>query len=498
MRKITVTAVLMLLSLFAAPAFAAPFKVFVAKINSTGVKNSDEMQTTIQTLLASRLSSEKIQVVEKASDADAVIHGTYISIGKIFSLDAIAKTAEGEVIARTFVQGKNEDELIPAVGSLAEKLTAELLNLSVSMTTALTSKKENKEETPKTDLIINNEIKKAAVGEFIKPEIPVATANIGWLSQRLDGASNLMASGRKFSDGSREMFLADAHRLTCYKLEQGKDLKLVNSTILENTEKIISLDTMERDGGVDIYLTVIRSGELASQVWFLKDDKLTQSARGLGYYFRTNRINGGEKKLYIQAMGRTEDFYGEVAEAARNGADIIPGKKIRMPRHGNIYSFSQFKDLSGNVFTVVINPDGYLVVYDQNLSEIWRSNDKFGGSELYFKKDDDANMRITGETSRWIFMNQRIQITAKGELLVGKNDGFWVLGNSRSYKSGAVYCLVWNGSSLEEKWHTRATQNYMPDYYLDESENELFLLQTVQRPGIKTEGASSLSIKKVE
>jgi hypothetical protein len=58
--------------------------------------------------------------------------------------------------------------------------------------------------------------------------------------------------------------------------------------------------------------------------------------------------------------------------------------------------------------------------------------------------------------------------------------------------------MIWNGSSLEEKWRTKDTQNYMPDYVYDEARNELLLLQTVQRPGLSGRGASSLSIKKVE
>jgi hypothetical protein len=169
-----------------------------------------------------------------------------------------------------------------------------------------------------------------------------------------------------------------------------------------------------------------------------------------------------------------------------------------MPRYGTIYSFNQLHDRDGKVLTVVINPDGYLIVYDRDLKELWRSNDRFGGSELYFQKEDDANVRATGEKFRWVFINQRIQVSSTGQILVGKNDGFWVMGTARSYKRGAVYCLAWNGSSLEEKWRTRETQDYMPDYLFDEARNELLILQTVQRPSITSRGASSLSIKKVE
>jgi hypothetical protein len=230
----------------------------------------------------------------------------------------------------------------------------------------------------------------------------------------------------------------------------------------------------------------------------MKGDKLVRVAEKLPYFFRAVSLAGGQKRLYAQAMGREEDFYGDVSEATRNGSNIILKSPIKMPRYANIYSFNQFRDREGKTFTMAINPDGYLIVYDPELREVWRSNDKFGGSELYFQKEDTTNARLSGEKYRWVFMNQRVQVTSKGEILVGRNDGFWVLGNARSYKKGAVYNMVWNGSSLEEKWRTRDTQNYMPDYSYDEARNELLILQIVQRSGLTTRGASSLAIKKVE
>jgi hypothetical protein len=196
-------------------------------------------------------------------------------------------------------------------------------------------------------------------------------------------------------------------------------------------------------------------------------------------------------------MGPDADFYGDIAEVSRAGSVITLKNPIKMPRFGSLYSFNQFRDREGKTLSVVINPDNYLIVYDQALTELWRSNDKFGGSELFFQKED-ANPRVSSNTFRSIFMNQRIQVTTKGEVLVGKNDGFWVMGDARTFKKGAVFNMIWNGSSLEEKWHTRDTQNYMPDYYFDEGRNELIILQTVQRPGIFDRGASSLTIKKVE
>lgn len=484
-----------LVSLSAAPSFAEQIRLFVSGVETVGVQNKDEMKTIVQTLLASRLNSAGITAVESLAEADVVVSGTYISTGKLFSIDAVAKTTAGKTLTRAFVQGEKADDLIPSVGLLAEKLSTELVNVYARDKSAVPV--QAAAVAPVIEIPRNTAIVTAPVSDLIKPQAQEPRVSSDWLSTRLTGAANLLALGVTLPDGSREIFLAEAHRLAYYR--KSGEMKLVSENELSPAEKIISLDTLQgSDGSVDIYLTVVRRNELASQVWQVKGDKLVLVADKLPYFFRTASLSGGPKKLYVQTMGRNEDFYDTVAEATRSGSTIVLKTAIAMPRYGTIYSFNQFRDRDGKVLTTVINPDGYLIVYDQQLKELWRSNDKFGGSELYFQKDDDLNMRLTGELTRWIFMNQRIQVSAKGEIVVGKNDGFWVLGNSRSYKRGAVYCLTWNGSSLEEKWRTRDTQNYMPDFFFDEARNELLMLQTVQRPGMSERGASSLTIKKVE
>lgn len=483
----------------AVPSFAAQVRVYVAEVNAVGVQNRDEMKLTVQTLLASRLSNDQVIAVGSAAEADVLVTGTYVTIGKVFSVDALARTTTGKTLARSFVQGEGQEELMPAIAKLAEKLAAELGRIYAGARPAATTVVGSVVTPPlpssSSDIIKNEQIRPAPVGDIIKTKDERSAG--GWQSKRLTGAANLMATGRSLSDGSRELFLAEAGRLSYYR--QSSDMKLVAETTFNADEKVISLDTIEgNDGNVDIYVTIIQSGEPSSRVFQVKGDALVQVADKLAYYFRSINLAGGSKKLYAQAMGRDTDFFGDVYEATRSGSTITLGKSIKMPRFGTIYGFNQFRDSEGKVMTVAFTPDGYLAVYDPALKELWRSNDKFGGSELYFQREDLDNVRVTGERYRWIFMNQRIQVTASGDVLVGKNDGFWVLGNARSYKKGAVYCMAWNGSSLEEKWRTKDTQNYMPDYVFDESRNELLLLQTVQRSNLGTRGASAVAIKKVE
>lgn len=502
MKKLIILFSALLALLIAIPALAAPIRVFVADMSAVGAPNRDEMKITLQSLLSSRLTSENITAVGSAAEADVVVTGTYVVIGKIFSVDALAKSAAGKTLTRAFVQGDSQDELIPAMGKLADKLAAELAKITSLPAAAVPGSSRAVSaagDTPESDIIQPRTLQKAPSGDIIKSrDSGLPPAAKGWLSKRLEGAANLIATGKSLPDGSREIFLAGNRRIAYY--HQGSDMTLTSETELGDGYKIISLDTSEgSDGALDVYVTIMRGGELASQVWQVRDSKLVKVADNLPWFFRNFRLAGGDNKLYAQAMGRDADFFGDVAEASRNGSRITLSKPIKMPRYGNIYTFNQFRTAEGKLYSVVINPDGYLIVYDQDMKELWRSNDRFGGSELYFQKDDtSSNVIASGNEARWIFLNMHIQVSEHGDILVGKNDGFWVLGNARMYKKGSVFCMAWNGSSLEEKWRTRETQNYMPDYYFDDSRNELLMLQTVQRPGIFSSGASSLSIKKVE
>lgn len=496
MKRLVVICVALLAPLVTIPAFAAQLRVFVADMNAVGAANKDEMKTTLQTLLASRLNSDQIMSVGSASEADIIVSGTYVSIGKVFSVDALAKTAAGRSVARAFVQGENQDELIPSIGKLADKLSAEISRQYPSTPSSSPATASAAISQHKKDIIRTEQVLPATTSEFIKPREYEQGSTGGWISKRLTGAGNLMALGAPLPEGGRQIFLAEDRRISYYR--QSQEMKLVSEVELSLNEKIISLDVISTGNNTELYVSVIRSDELSSQVWQLQGDKLVKRLDRLPYFFRVFSLAGAPAKLYAQAMGRDSDFYGDVYEASLSGNSVSLKNPIKMPRFGNIYTFNQFADATGTVFTVALNPDNYLIVYDRAQTELWRSNDKFGGSELYFQKEDPDNVRVTGDKFRWIFMNQRIQVTSKNEVLIGKNDGFWVLGNARSYKKGAVYCMTWNGSSLEEKWRTRDTQNYMPDYFFDEGRNELLLLQTVQRPGITSRGASSLAIKKVE
>ncbi len=501
MRKLIVQLAAFVTLLAALPAFAGQVRVFVAELNAIGVQNRDEMKMTLQTLLASRLTRDQIVTVGSAAEADVVVTGTYVTIGKVFSVDALAKTPAGTTITRAFVQGESQDELIPAVGKLAEKLSAELTKLPAEGAASLAIKTQPAKGSSEIIRQGKEEIRKVPEGEIIRQEPKQARTSAagekGWISRQLPGAANVLAVGATLPDGSREIFLGQDNRVQYFR--QGEAMKLMATVDFIATEKVISVDTADADGDgrQELYITVIRSGDLASQIWEVQGDRLTRIAGDLPYYFRTISLGGGPSRLYLQEQSTDDDFYGPVYEASRAGAKMSKKNPIKMPRYGNIYNYNQFRDRDGSQLSVVIGSDFNLIVYNKDLKEVWRSNDKFGGTDLYFLRDD-PNVRVTGEQFRKVYLEMQIHVTARNEIMVGRNDGTFVFGNVRLYKKGAVYCFEWGGSSLDELWRTREVQNYMPDYWYDEGRNELLLLMMPLKPGPGEDGTAALAIKKVE
>jgi hypothetical protein len=226
--------------------------------------------------------------------------------------------------------------------------------------------------------------------------------------------------------------------------------------------------------------------------------KFRQIATGLPYFFRGILAQDGTTRIYVQQIGRDEDFYGDMYELVKKGSEFETVNPLKLPRFGNIYTVNRFKGKDGKPLFVVLNPDGYLLVYDEKGESLWKSSEKFGGSETYFTREDLQNIRITGNPYRKVFLEQRLTITKDGHIIVPKSEGTFVMGESRSFTKNYVYAFAWNGASLDEIWHTKLSQNYLSDYLYDEEQKELVLLEVVKKEGIIEKGASAISVKRVE
>lgn len=468
-------------------AYAGQTSVFVAEFGISGAQNKEELKGALPALLATRLSAESLLVVDQPAGADVTVTGTYVGFGKIFSLDVAARDKAGKILTRAFEQGGSQDELIPAMNKLAKKLAT---GIDKAPAAAPPAKMQTADGT--------SEPVPAVLQELIKPPEQGKNSPAGWVSQRLAGEFSGIAPGRTMANGDCELFMVGTRELRLYRL--GQELKLLDQKSFPLNSKILSIDTADLDGdGVpEAFLTIMVNETLASQVWLARDGALHKVAESLPYYFRALSLAGGPAKIYAQQSGLDSDYYGDIHELEKQGGRYVAVRPFKLPRFGNLYNFNMFKDAAGKNNIVLLNEDGYLIVYSPDGEELWRSTVKFGGSQLYFQRESTAGLRITGDKYRRVFLQQRISVTRDGNIIIPQNTGFFVIGNNRSYNRSSVFTFSWNGSLLEEKWRTKEMESYLADYFFDQQGSKLVLLQIVSKEGPFAKGASMIAVRKVE
>jgi hypothetical protein len=482
------------LSLFyIAAADAAKLKISIPEFKLTGVENRTDLKGTLQSLLASRLGEDSFQVVEHGESADLTVLCTYIAFGKVFSIDAKITGATGKVLGRAFEQGESNDEIIPAITRLARKIGMEIAAVGslAAPVVSLTSP-----EIIRSSPVVS----KKSEGSIIKPEGSTAkVTESGMIGQRFEGVIIGVAEANSENAGERNLLVALDHEIRLYS--QGQELKLLKTLKdFAVNERIVAIDAADLDGdGIfELYVTVFHGEELSSRVYLVENGEFRKVAVDLPYFFRAISFKGGKEKVYAQEMGREDDYYGGLFEVVKSGNKFSFDNQLKLPRFANIFNCNQIIDRNGQSLFIVIHPDNYIMVYDSKGDMLWKSSDKYGGSETYFSRDDSQNQRITGNKLRKSFLEQRITVTKSGIIIVPKNEGFFVVGDSRSFSKNSIYAFTWNGATLDELWHTKLSQNYLSDYLYDETSKELLLVEVVKKEGLVDKGASVISVKKVE
>ncbi|TWJ32622.1 FG-GAP repeat domain-containing protein [Geobacter argillaceus] len=486
MKMRSLCVVLLLGLVFLPLAGAGQIRTYVAEFKVVGAERPDEMKGLLPDLLGSRLSKGGVAVVGTRADADVVVTGRYTQAGKLFSLDAVASDAAGKTVGRDYVEGDDQGQLLPALGKLAAGLATQITASAA-------------------DRALPQTVPAASAGRagngFGAPSAGVAAgvASTGtrWLSQRLTGSFIAIAPGRRFENGERELFVAGGHALKLFRT--GKELRQIAEVSFPVDEQLLGVDSadLDGDGRPEAYVTIFNGDALVSQVWVVRDDTLVRKADRLPYFFRSIAMDNGNVKLYAQEIALKADFFGDVREVAWNGTAYTLQNPVKLPRGAMLYNFSRFRDEAGNELFVLLNDDGNLVVHAADGEELWRSKEKYGGTELAFKRTDLTDVKYGSDPYRWIFLQQRIFVTPEGEIVVPQNIGSWSMGHSRTFNASRMLCFRWNGSSLEKGWQTEENEQYLADYFYDPAARELVSLEVVKHEGMFGKGASIVSIRKI-
>jgi hypothetical protein len=493
--------------LIAAPrvSTAAPLKTYVAEFNVVGASNRDELRVALQGLLASRLNPNRVQLVEKPDQAELLLAGSYALFGKMFSIDVLIKNSPSGALAKVFEQGENQDDLIPAFGRLAQKIERELAKSQivaaappVPATSPQPAPVAAKIAAPAAAYKVDAPVVNAEESYVVKSDIPPGNAPGSWTSEPLTGVFSSIALGRTLASGEREIFVAGEHSIRY--LRKGAELKQIVEIAVPVPARILAIDSadLDHDGIPEVYVTIVDRKTISSRVYQPTGTGMELIADNQPWLYRGIGQDLKDRTIFVQAVSSGGEYFNGIAELLKSGQRFETTNSRTLPRPGNIFNFTRFRDASGAEKLVIVDEDGYLIIYAPDGSELWRSSDKYGGSETYFNYESVAQMKAKTDKYRWNFLEQRITALPDGTLIMPRNEGGFSIGNNRSYNKHSLFGLQWSGSLLREAWHTRQTPSYLADYAYDPATREVVLLEVVQRAGLFGTGNTTLSINKLD
>jgi hypothetical protein len=462
---------------------AAPFKTHVEQFNVVGAPDNENLKQTLQGILTSRLSPELVQLVEKPDQAELLVIGSYALFGKMFSLDVLIKNMSNGGLIKVFEQGEGQGDVIPALGRLARKIDAELAKIPVSAPLPLSPL--TSQTTVKDTYVLYTDPSTKGLPD-------------SWSSAPLDGAFSSIAMGRTSSAGERELFIAGEQTVRAYK--QGSELKLVAEITIPVPGKILAIDTadLDRDSSLELYVTIIDREVPRSRVYQFNGTAFVVIAEDLPWFFRGIGHDVDSRTIYAQEIDKGGKYYGDVKELSKSNAHFTTVRSLKLPRPANIFNFNRLIEASGKDHFIVLDEDGYLAVYSSADREVWKSGEKYGGSESFFKSESHSNARSSRDLNRWMFLEQRIMLLKDGTLIVPRNEGSLSFGNIRAFDKHTLFAFAWTGAVLKEKWHTRRSTGYLADYAFDQASKEVLLLEVVQKPGLFNKGKSVISINRID
>ncbi len=332
-----------------------------------------------------------------------------------------------------------------------------------------------------------------AGASFLGREAP-RIDQIALRSQEVPFKAQAMAVGDLTGDGTMKLAISDGQGVYVYSLDK-TGIKQVWSFAGATTDNVIALDAADinKNGAAEIFVTNYTVHGLRSYVLEYRNAKFEKIWDEVPLHFRVLEGPDGSPQLYAQAAGQDKPFDGPVRQYTWQANRYVPGAVIPLPKQFNtVYGFA-LADVDGDGAPEVLVLDhlDYLRVYDRSGMEIYRSSDRYGGSEMVLEYDPSRageNPRSGIEPTRFILQSrmyfQDILGDGKRQLIVPRNTpSTGYVFRTRLYDKGKIFGLNWDGVGMQAVWETRELPGYIADFSLVDPEgtgNRKLVLLVVQ------------------
>ena len=416
--------------------------------------------------------------------ADYVLAGSLTALAGSLSLDSTLYTVSGAAEPRTFyATAPREEEIISAIDNLSWQIAEQAFGKqrpassspsSVAPVPAAGAGDANLSAHP--DRILMGQ---AGAGSSVLRPLGVITGALGFTkSQTFNYGLVAMEVGDLDGDEQEEFVLASPYEVRMYRRTDNRYQKIgqVNLTRRYSIHAVTMAD-LNNNGRKEIYVSAADAKEPSSMVLEWDGKEFVHLADNLNWYLRAVEIPGEGMVLAGQKSGPNRLLAKDVYKLDLNQGQVMKGDALQTGGM-NLFEFS-YADLDGNggLEVVAISQGDRLMVLTQAGKTLWTSDDFYGGTTRFIGGEsfDEINKDLEhGRKERArIYIPARIVVKdvnkdGVADVIINKNlsSASRILARTRSYPSGEIHAMAWNGISLTELWRTRKIDGYISDYHL--------------------------------
>ncbi|MGC2061391.1 MAG: VCBS repeat-containing protein [Thermodesulfovibrionales bacterium] len=262
----------------------------------------------------------------------------------------------------------------------------------------------------------------------------------------------LLAAGDFDGDGRQEIMISNGRDIRFYI--PGVDFKPLWEIKGSSADDHLWIDTVDLNGNGrdEVVVTSLRSSEVVSSIYEFTGDgfKLLWE----GKYFMRRHGSG----LIAQAYTNADGFSRDIFKVTWNGEYRI-GDKLRMPKGVNIYDFVTLEGQGKEPLVFAYDEKGYLNLYDEKGTRVWKSGSETGGFNSTFKKTSTVTYLDAGE---WSIKDRLVQ--TQREVMVVYRVPLTNMLKTAGYKTSSIKTYWWNGVAMEEAVTIDGIQGSVLDY----------------------------------
>jgi hypothetical protein len=516
-RWIVMLGITILLTGFFCPAAAQGIKrVAILPLVINAPDRMDYLREGIEDMLASRLTwEEKVVVlnrsqVQKVSakypgpvdesralqigkqlEVEIVLWGSITVLGSSFSLDLnLLEIASHQPPKKFFGQAKSMDEVILRINDISDNINEKVFARAKTASPPVASVSGQQSKSPETPSAepVSEKARLSLKGFIINPLSPQIIMGAGgfdmagvWRSTTLPFAIIDMAFGDLDGDGKIEIVLISKNRIYICRNVQDK-FEIIKEIPGDRWDNYIALDVgdINGTGRPQIFITNYQSYRLRSKALSWENGNYKIIAKDIPFHLRIHQLPGRSPVLLGQQTFGDQPFDTKIQVLSWKDGGYIPVERLKLPKELTVFNFV-FLDLKdGSSKILYLNSNNRLNVSSENGKVEYSSSDFFGGTINHVARRDDLDdTLLTGKMGDNLFyIPARLVVfpgssPGKVEIILNKNKSsfFDIFSRYRSYSSGEIYSLSYEGGTMKENWRTQTIPDYIANYGVADFKN---------------------------